>query len=362
MITVIKEDITELTVDAIVNAANNHLWMGSGVAGAIKRRGGACIEAEAVAMGPIPVGEAVVTGAGLLKSTHVIHAAAMGQDLVTDEAKVRLATRNALLRARELGLSSIAFPALGTGVGGLGLKLAAKVMLSEARRHLARDTSVENIVFAVFDDLALEAFSEAVRRDQVVCLGDSITFGYPGGPGTSWVALSSEMVGLSLVNEGMNGDTTRGMLDRLKYDVLPTAPAYVIILGGANDVLLGGSLEEIQDNIKVMAAIALEAGSCPVLVMPPPALPGGGFVPPCLAGKLAVAMENLGYWVRALAEQEQLPVLDFYTPMLDPQTGKANSNYFTDGAHPKQNGYRVLARVAGQLLLRLKKGLITKHF
>ncbi|MDD4237303.1 MAG: macro domain-containing protein [Desulfotomaculaceae bacterium] len=357
MITVIKGDITELAVDAIVNAANNHLWMGAGVAGAIKRRGGASIEAEAVAMGPIPVGEAVVTGAGALKSAHVIHAAAMGQDLDTDEARVRLATRNALLRARELGLSSIAFPALGTGVGGLGLKITAKVMLSEVRRHLARDTSVENIVFAVFDDTAFETFSEVAKRDQVVCLGDSITYGYPYGPESSWVAFSSKLVGLSLVNEGMNGDSSRGMLERLQYDVLQTTPAYVIILGGANDVLLGSNLEELQYNIKVMAAKAFEAGICPVLGMPPPALLSGGFVPASLAGKLAVAMENIGCWIRAFAEQEQLPVLDFYTPMLDPQTGKANLHYYTDGAHPNQKGYRELARAATQVLLRLKKGI-----
>src|ERR671924_1880163 len=86
---VVQGDITEFTVDAIVNAANNHLWMGAGVAGAIKHRGGQIIEDEAVRQGPIPVGEAVVTGGGSLKARYVIHAAAMGPDLVTNADLIR---------------------------------------------------------------------------------------------------------------------------------------------------------------------------------------------------------------------------------------------------------------------------------
>ena len=76
---VMQGDITTCAVDAVVNAANNHLWMGAGVAGAIKRQGGQAIEDEAVRQGPIPVGAAIVTGSGLLKARYVIHAAAMGQ-------------------------------------------------------------------------------------------------------------------------------------------------------------------------------------------------------------------------------------------------------------------------------------------
>src|SRR4030067_1085337 len=81
-------DITEMDCDAIVNAANNHLWMGAGVAGAIKRKGGEIIEEEAVKKGPMPVGEAVATTAGALKARYVIHAAGMGQDLTTDAGKI----------------------------------------------------------------------------------------------------------------------------------------------------------------------------------------------------------------------------------------------------------------------------------
>src|SRR5918912_1298433 len=111
-------DITQLEVDAIANAANEHLWMGAGVAGAIKRAGGAEIEREAVAKGPIPVGEAVATRAGALRARWVVHGAVMGQDLRTNADLVRRTTASCLRVADELGAESLALPAFGTGVGG----------------------------------------------------------------------------------------------------------------------------------------------------------------------------------------------------------------------------------------------------
>jgi len=165
-ITLIKGDICDCTTEAIVNAANNHLWMGAGVAGAIKRRGGGEIEKEAVAKGPIPIGEAVVTGGGGLAAKYVIHAAAMGQDLTTDAQKVRLATRNSLLRAEELKLRSIAFPALGTGVGGFPKEEAAAVMLEEVTRHLRAGGELKEVVFALFDEASLRAFEQTLAKQK----------------------------------------------------------------------------------------------------------------------------------------------------------------------------------------------------
>jgi len=160
----IQGDITQCTTDAIVNAANNRLWMGAGVAGAIRRRGGAEIEKEAVSKGPIAVGEAVVTGAGALAAKHVIHAAVMGQDFATDASKIRAATTNSLRRAEELRLSSIAFPALGTGVGGFPFSQAAEVMLGAVKEHCQGQTSLREVVFCLFDATALRAFEEALER------------------------------------------------------------------------------------------------------------------------------------------------------------------------------------------------------
>jgi O-acetyl-ADP-ribose deacetylase (regulator of RNase III) len=153
-------DITQITVDAVVNAANNRLWMGGGVAGALKRAGGPEVEAEALSKGPIPVGEAAVTGAGRLPCRYVIHAAVMGQDLRTDAEKIRHATRNSLLRADELGVKTIAFPALGTGVGGFPLGECARIMISEVIRHTAGSSGLERVVFVLFDELAYQAFRQ----------------------------------------------------------------------------------------------------------------------------------------------------------------------------------------------------------
>ena len=163
-IEVYQGDITQLELDALVNAANNRLWMGSGVAGALKRSGGKEIEAEAVKKGPIPIGEAVATGAGKLKARYVIHAAVMGQDLKTDAEKIRQATKNSLLRADELGIKSVAFPAFGTGVGGFPLGECARIMISEVSQHSAMKTSLERVVFALFDQLTYETFKQELDR------------------------------------------------------------------------------------------------------------------------------------------------------------------------------------------------------
>ncbi|BAF60393.1 predicted phosphatase [Pelotomaculum thermopropionicum SI] len=358
MIKVLKGDITELQVDAIVNAANNHLWMGAGVAGAIKRKGGAAIEEEAVAKGPIPVGEAVVTGAGLLKARYVVHAAAMGQDLVTDAEKVRAATRNALLRAGELGLKTIAFPALGTGVGGLEFDTAARVMVGEVRRHLALGLEPGEVIFALFDDKGYDAFSRIAGRDCVVCLGDSITYGYPYGPDTSWVRACSEKLDMKLINKGVNGDTTRQMKRRFERDVISFEPAYVIIMGGTNDVWVGTWQEKIRENVEEMVTRAFEEGICLVVGLPVPMDLSNyeGFLP----GDMSCAvceLDTFRNWLEEFAESNLLPVMDFYTPLLDPATGKANPAYFEDDSHPNVNGYRALAGAAERVLLQLKRGM-----
>jgi O-acetyl-ADP-ribose deacetylase (regulator of RNase III) len=157
---VVEGDIAALEVDAIANAANNALWMGAGVAGAIKRAGGEEIEQEAVAQGPIEVGAAVATGAGRLPAKHVIHGAVMGQDLRTDDQLVRRTTRSCLELAEELRCRSLALPAFGTGVGGFPLEECARIMVEEARAH--EPSSLERVVFAVFEDEARRAFEDAL--------------------------------------------------------------------------------------------------------------------------------------------------------------------------------------------------------
>lgn len=166
MLEVVRGDITERADDAIVNAANNHLWMGVGVAGAIKRKGGKVIEDEAVSQGPIPVGEAVVTGGGALKARYVIHAAAMGQDLITNADLIRQATVNSLKRADELRIDSLALPALGTGVGGFPVQEAARMMLEDTVAYLQStpQVSLRRVTFVLFTEAVLHAFEQALIK------------------------------------------------------------------------------------------------------------------------------------------------------------------------------------------------------
>ena len=157
---VVEGDITALEVDAVANAANNELWMGAGVAGAIKRAGGAEIEQEAVAQAPIEVGQAIATGAGNLPAKHVVHAAVMGQDLQTSAELISQATRRTLEVADELGSRSLALPAFGTGVGGFPIERCAELMVTEARAF--EPANLDRVVFAGFGQDAEQAFRAAV--------------------------------------------------------------------------------------------------------------------------------------------------------------------------------------------------------
>jgi O-acetyl-ADP-ribose deacetylase len=159
---VVDGDITRLEVDAIANAANDRLWMGAGVAGAIKRAGGDEIEREAVAKGPIAIGDAVATAAGRLPARWVIHGAVMGQDLRTDADKIARTTASCLRVADELGAETVALPAFGTGVGGFPLEECARIMVDSVRAHEPRTLS--RVVFAVFGDDARDAFARAAAQ------------------------------------------------------------------------------------------------------------------------------------------------------------------------------------------------------
>jgi O-acetyl-ADP-ribose deacetylase len=160
-----RGDITDSEVDAIVNAANSTLTMGAGVAGALKRKGGVIIEEEAIRQGPIEVGEAILTTAGNLAATHVIHAATMGADLKTDGAKIAAATKSTLQLADKHRLTSIAFPALGTGVGGVAPAQAAEAMVAALLEYLrGRPTSLKRVMFVVYQDEAYRAFTETLNR------------------------------------------------------------------------------------------------------------------------------------------------------------------------------------------------------
>lgn len=147
---VVQGDISTFQGDAVVNAANNHLRMGSGVAGALIARGGGSIQDECDLIvrknGPLRVGEAAITGAGNLPVKYVIHAAAMGDEPASAES-IRKATRSALELAQEHKILYMAFPVLGTGVGGFPFSEAARILVEEVKAFTAETPEMETVVF-----------------------------------------------------------------------------------------------------------------------------------------------------------------------------------------------------------------------
>ena len=165
VIAIERGDITDAQVEAVVNAANSTLAMGAGVAAALKRKGGVIIEEEAMSQGPVEVGEAVMTTAGNLICTHVIHAAVMGSDLKTDPDIIARSTKAILTLADKQRLSSIAMPALGTGVGHVPPADSAEAMLGTLTEHLkAGKSTLKRVVFVLYLDDVYKAFTATLKR------------------------------------------------------------------------------------------------------------------------------------------------------------------------------------------------------
>lgn len=163
-IEIIEGDLTEMDVDAIVNAANNDLQLGGGVAGAIRRKGGPEIQKECDDIGQVPVGGAAITSGGKLKARFVIHAASMQLGGKTSAHSLRSSTAHSLRIAAQKRLKTIAFPAVGTGIAGFPLRECAEIMLREVAKHFEQPTSLEKVVFVLFDADALASFA-SVRTE-----------------------------------------------------------------------------------------------------------------------------------------------------------------------------------------------------
>ena len=159
-------DITDLATDAIVNAANSDLWMGSGVAGAIKAKGGQEIEKEAMKQGPIHPGEAVITSGGRLSAKHVIHCAGMPPGGKATYQDVMNSVEHALKLASKYELHSIAFPAIGAGVGGLSTEESARAIASGIARHAENPGSVREVMLVGYNKSSCECFCRAVEECQ----------------------------------------------------------------------------------------------------------------------------------------------------------------------------------------------------
>jgi len=161
-IILLQGDLAEMDTDAIVNAANNDLQLGGGVAGAIRRKGGESIQRECDAIGSVPIGGAAITTGGNLRARFVIHAASMQLGGETTARALRASTAHSLRIAAERQLRSIAFPAVGTGIAGFPLAECAQIMLREVAEHLKKPTSIEKVYFVLFDAHSLEVFQNAL--------------------------------------------------------------------------------------------------------------------------------------------------------------------------------------------------------
>ena len=161
----VEGDITEMDTDAIVNAANDQLILGGGVAGAIRRKGGPEIQAECDRIGGTFVGGAVITTGGKLKARHVIHAVGPRMGEGDEDRKLRDATLNSLKLAEEHNLTSLAFPAISTGIFGFPVDRCARIMLGVTVEYLRGTTHLERVVFCLFGHDSYEVFAAQLERD-----------------------------------------------------------------------------------------------------------------------------------------------------------------------------------------------------
>ena len=160
----VKGDLTEQSTDAIVNAANKNLLLGGGVAGAIRNKGGPTIQEECNEIGGTHVGGAVITTGGNLKAKHVIHAVGPVMGEGEEDEKLENATLNSLKVADENNLTSIAFPAISTGIFGYPIDRCAIIMLSTTIGYLSGETGLKKVVFCLWGDEAYNTFESELKQ------------------------------------------------------------------------------------------------------------------------------------------------------------------------------------------------------
>lgn len=161
----IEADITTLSVDAIVNAANEALIMGGGVDGAIRRKAGPEMEADLRRIGRCPEGTAVITKAYRLPSRWTVHTVAPVWNGGDERSKETLAScyRSSLALARDRGLSSIAFPCIGTGIFGWPADIAAEIAFAAVMRHLGASDTPSLVTFCCFSAADRERYQSLIE-------------------------------------------------------------------------------------------------------------------------------------------------------------------------------------------------------
>lgn len=174
--------------------------------------------------------------------------------------------------------------------------------------------------------------ADTVKKMKIVCLGDSITYGFPFGPRVSWVAMLDQALDAEVINQGINGNTTTDMLRRFERSVLKYNPTHVIIMGGINDVICGESFDRISWNLRELIEKAREAGIEVILGLPTA-------VDEPYWEKLIIRIRQ---WMLDYAAEHQLKVINFAAAFYD-ENGKVRSDLLlADGGHPDTTGYQAM--------------------
>ncbi len=176
----------------------------------------------------------------------------------------------------------------------------------------------------------------------IVAIGDSLTYGYPYPPEYSWVRIAGERLGVRMVNKGVCGETTGDMRRRFAVDVAALRPDYAIVSGGSNDAFLGLTAAEVADNIAAMAAAARTDGIKPLIGLPPP-----------VDYPEETLLAEYRRLLKIFAAENALPVLDFHAALVDKASGSLRYGLHTDGVHPNEDGYALMAAAAVAALKKI---------
>lgn len=173
---------------------------------------------------------------------------------------------------------------------------------------------------------------ESQKEMKIVCLGDSITYGFPFGPQVSWVSMLQQALGVEVINQGINGNTTTDMLRRFERSVLKYYPTHLIIMGGINDVICAESFDRISWNLREMIEKAQEAGIEVILGLPTA-------VDEPYWEKLIVRIRQ---WMQEYAREHDLKVINFAAAFYDENGNLKSELLLADGGHPDINGYQAM--------------------
>lgn len=174
--------------------------------------------------------------------------------------------------------------------------------------------------------------TEPENKIRIVCLGDSITYGFPWGPSVSWVDMLGQALSCEVINKGINGNTTGEMLNRFDRAVLRYNPTHLIIMGGINDIVLGESFDRIVWNLREMAEKAATAGIKVIFGIPTA-------VDDNYWEKLIIRLRQ---WVRDYAREQGHAIIDFSAAFFDENGILKRDLLLADGAHPDISGYQAM--------------------